>query len=153
MYFEGVDGFVLFNRLFQPDINIEKEEHNFPYNLSNEDDNRLALRYIGLLYGEINGSICANTGIFTGKDVIKMLLVGADCVQVVSTLYKNGIDQVTKMVAEIETWMDQKNYDTIDKFRGKLSKKQMKDPLVYKRAQYVDILMKSEEIFKKYPMR
>jgi dihydroorotate dehydrogenase (fumarate) len=153
MYFEGVDGFVLFNRLFQPDINIEKEEHHFPYHLSNEDDNRLALRYTGLLYGEINGSICANTGIFTGKDVIKMLLAGADCVQVVSTLYKNGISQITKMLTEIETWMEQKNYNTIDSFRGKLSKKQMKDPLAYKRAQYVDILMKSEEIFKKYPMR
>jgi dihydroorotate dehydrogenase (fumarate) len=153
MYFEGVDGFVLFNRLFQPDINIEKEEHNFPYHLSNEDDNRLALRYIGLLFGEINGSICANTGIFTGQDVVKMLLAGADCVQVVSTLYKNGFDQVTKILSEIEAWMDQKNYDTIDSFRGKLSKKLMKDPLAYKRAQYVDILMKSEEIFKKYPMR
>jgi dihydroorotate dehydrogenase (fumarate) len=153
MYFEGVDGFVLFNRLFQPDINIEKEAHNFPYHLSHEDDNRLALRYIGLLYGEINGSICANTGIFTGKDVVKMLLAGADCVQVVSTLYKNGFKQVTKMLTEIETWMEQKNYDTIDSFRGKLSKKQMKDPLAYKRAQYIDILMKSEEIFKKYPMR
>jgi dihydroorotate dehydrogenase (fumarate) len=153
MYFEGVDGFVLFNRLFQPDIDIDKEEHNFPYHLSHEDDNRLALRYIGLLYGEINGSICANTGIFTGKDVVKMLLAGADCVQVVSTLYKNGISQVTKMLTEIEEWMEHKNYDTIDSFRGKLSKKQMKDPLAYKRAQYVDILMKSEEIFKKYPMR
>ena len=153
MYFEGVDGFVLFNRLFQPDIDVEKEEHHFPYHLSHEDDNRLALRYIGLLYGEINGSICANTGIFTGKDVVKMLLAGADCVQVVSTLYKNGINHVTKMLTEIEEWMDQKNYASIDSFRGKLSKKQMKDPLAYKRAQYVDILMKSEEIFKKYPMR
>ena len=153
MYFEGVDGFVLFNRLFQPDINIEKEEHHFPYHLSNEDDNRLPLRYIGLLYGEINGSICANTGILTGKDVVKMLLAGADCVQVVSTLYTNGIKHVTKMLGEIETWMEHKNYDSIDSFRGKLSKKQMKDPLAYKRAQYVDILMKSEEIFKKYPMR
>jgi len=153
MYFEGVDGFVLFNRLFQPDIDIEKEEHHFPYHLSHDDDNRLALRYIGLLFGEIRGSICANTGIFTGKDVIKMLLAGADCVQVVSTLYKNGINQVTTMLNEIEAWMDNKNYDSIDSFRGKLSKKQLKDPLAYKRAQYVDILMKSEEIFKKYPMR
>jgi dihydroorotate dehydrogenase (fumarate) len=153
MYFEGVDGFVLFNRLFQPDINIEKEEHHFPYHISHEDDNRLALRYIGLLFGEINGSLCANTGIFTGKDVVKMLLAGADCVQVVSTLYKNGIPHIAKMLNEIETWMDQKNYDSIHQFVGKLSKRKMKDPLAYKRAQYVDILMKSEEIFKKYPMR
>ncbi len=153
MYFEGVDGFVLFNRLFQPDIDIEKEEHHFPYNLSHDEDSRLPLRYIGLLHGEIRGSLCANTGIFTGKDVIKMLLAGADCVQVVSTLYKHGIGHVSKMLEDINEWMDHKHYDSIDKFRGKLSKKLMKDPFAYKRAQYVDILMKSEEIFKRFPMR
>lgn len=153
MYFEGADGFVLFNRLFQPDIDIDKEEHHYPYHISHEEDNRLPLRYIGLLYGEINGSLCANTGIFNGKDVIKMLLAGADCVQVVSTLYKNGIHHISRMISDIEQWMDQKDYDTISKFQGKLSKRKMKDPMVYMRAQYVDILMKSEEIFKKYPMR
>ncbi len=153
MYFEGVDGFVLFNRLFQPDIDIEKEVHHFPWHLSNPDDMRLPLKYVGLLYGETRGSICANTGIFTGADVIKMLLAGADCVQVVSTLYKNGIDQITKMLNEITNWMDHKKYDSIDKFHGKLSRKNIKDPFVYKRAQYIDILMKSEEIFIRYPQR
>lgn len=153
MYYEGVDGFVLFNRLFQPDINIEKEAHHFPYHLSNEDDSLLPLRYIGLLSGEIRGSLCANTGIYTGADVIKMILAGADAVQVVSTIYKHGIGQIPKMLKEIDEWMEQKNYISIDQFRGKLSKKKLKDPFVYNRAQYVDILMKSEEIFKRYPMR
>jgi len=153
MYFEGVDGFVLFNRLFQPDIDIVKEEHHFPYHLSHEYDSLLPMRYIGLLHGEIRGSLCANTGIFTGKDMIKMLLSGADTVQVVSTLYKSGFIQIEKMLKETEEWMDQKKYATIDNFRGKLSKKNMKDPFAYKRAQYVDILMKSQEIFKRYPMR
>ena len=153
MYFEGADGFVLFNRLFQPDIDIDKEEHHYPYHISHEGDNRIALRYIGLLFGEINGSLCANTGIFTGKDVIKMLLAGADCVQVVSTLYKNGIQHISAILGEIDAWMEQKQYESIDRFQGKLSKRKMKDPMAYKRAQYVDILMKSEEIFKKYPMR
>lgn len=153
MYYAGVDGFILFNRLFQPEIDIEKMEHYYPYNLSHEDDHRMIVRYIGLLYGEIRGSICANTGIFTGKDVVKMLLAGADCVQVVSTVYKNGFEQVGKMLKEVEDWMERKEFDTIEQFQGKLSRKNMKDPFVYKRAQYVDILMKSEEIFKKYPMR
>lgn len=153
MYHAGVDGFVLFNRLFQPDIDIEKVEHHFPYNLSNEEDNRLALRYIGMLYHEIRGSLCANTGIFTGKDVVKMLLAGADCVQVVSTVYKNGPAQLTAMVRDLEDWMERKKFDTVDSFRGKLSRKSLKDPFAYKRAQYIDILMKSEEIFKRYPMR
>jgi len=153
MYHAGVDGFVLFNRFFQPDINIEKLEHHFPYNLSNEEDNRLALRFIGMLFHEIRGSLCANTGIFNGKDVIKMLLAGADCVQVVSTIYKHGPAQVTAMIKEIEEWMDRKKFENIDSFKGKLSRKMMKDPFAYKRAQYIDILMKSEEIFKNYPVR
>jgi dihydroorotate dehydrogenase (fumarate) len=153
MYHAGVDGFVLFNRLFQPDIDIEKEEHHFPYNLSHEEDNRLPIRYIGLLHGEIRGSLCANTGIFNGKDVVKMLLAGADCVQVVSTLYKHGIGEITKILEEIDGWMERKKYTSIDQFKGKLSRKNQKDPFAYKRAQYIDILMKSEEIFKKYPMR
>ncbi|MBT3800905.1 MAG: dihydroorotate dehydrogenase-like protein, partial [Bacteroidetes bacterium] len=87
----GVGAFVLFNKLFQPDFNIENNELVFPYNLSNPDDNRLALRYAGLLYNQINANICSNTGVYTGKDAIKMILAGADSVQIVSTLYKNKV--------------------------------------------------------------
>jgi dihydroorotate dehydrogenase (fumarate) len=153
MYYAGVDGFVLFNRLFQPDIDLQTEQHHFPYNLSQEGDYRLPLRYVGLLYGEIRGSVCANTGIFTGEDVARMILAGADCVQVVSTLYKNGFDQVSRMLKNLEDWMEKKKYGSIDQFKGKLSRKNLKDPFAYKRAQYIDILMKSEEIFKLYPAR
>ncbi|MCX6277253.1 MAG: dihydroorotate dehydrogenase-like protein [Bacteroidetes bacterium] len=153
MYYAGVDGFVLFNRLFQPDIDLEKEEHHFPYNLSHEEDNRLPLRFIGLLFGEIRGSLCANTGIYSGTDVAKMILAGADTVQVVSVIYKHGIDQISKIIEELNQWMDGKKYSTIESFKGKLARKNQKDPFAYKRAQYIDILMKSEEIFIKYPMR
>ncbi|RLD39448.1 MAG: dihydroorotate dehydrogenase [Bacteroidetes bacterium] len=149
---KGVDAFVLFNRLFQPEIDIDMEEHYFPYNLSTQNDNRIALRFAGLLYGELNAKVCANTGIFTGEDVISMILAGADAVQIVSTIYKNGIGQISTILNEMETWMKKKNYKTLDEFRGKLSQKTLKDPFTYKRAQYVDILMKSEEIFKKYPL-
>ncbi len=148
----GVNGFVIFNKLFQPDIDIEKEEHHFPYNLSQEEENRLPLRFVGLLYDEINADICANRGIFTGEDVIKMILAGADVVQVVSTLYKHGPKQITKILNGIEDWMKRKGYKKLNDFRGKLSKKKLNDPFTYKRAQYVDILMKSNEIFKNYPM-
>jgi len=153
MYYAGADGFVIFNRMFEPDINVETETHEFPYNLSHEDDYRLPLRYIGLMHGEIRGSLCANSGIFSGHDVARMILAGADCVQVVSALYRNGIKQIRNILEELDAWMDQKKYDSIDAFRGRLSRKSMKDPFTYRRAQYVDILMKSEEIFKKYPVR
>ncbi|MFC2100215.1 dihydroorotate dehydrogenase-like protein [Bacteroidota bacterium] len=148
----GANGFVLFNRLFQPDIDIEKEKHHFPYNLSNVEDNRLSLRFAGMLHGNIKATLCCGGGIFEGEDVIKMLLAGADSVQIVSTIYKNKTQHIIKIIKDIENWMNEKNYSSIEDFKGKLSKKNTKDPFTYKRAQYVDILMKSEEIFKKYPM-
>lgn len=148
----GAQGFVLFNQLFQPDIDVNREEMHFPYNLSHQHDNRLPLRYAGVLYGNIEADVCANTGIFTGEDVIKMLLAGANVVQVVSTLYKHGPQQITKMLEDMEIWMANKEYANIKEFRGNLSKKNVKDPYAYRRAQYVDILMKSGELLKKYPM-
>jgi dihydroorotate dehydrogenase (fumarate) len=147
----GVDGFVLFNRLFQPDIDIDKEEHHFPYNFSNESDNRLALRYAGLLHKKIKGSIICNTGILTGRDVIKMMLAGAHAVQVVSAVYKKGIGTIAGMLHDIETWMEKKGYDSLYDFQGKLSKEKLSDPFAYKRAQYVDILMKSEVFMQYHP--
>ncbi len=149
----GVDGFVLFNRFFQPDIDIEKEEHHYPYNFSTESDSKLALRFAGLLYKKIRGSIISNTGIFSGKDVIKMILAGANATQVVSVVYKRGISTITTMLAEIESWMERKGYDSLIDFQGKLSKESLDDPFVYKRAQYVDILMKSEVFMKYHPKR
>jgi dihydroorotate dehydrogenase (fumarate) len=153
MDMKGADGFVLFNRLFQPDINIDTEALHFPYNLSMEHDSRLPLKYAGLLYDHIKADICSSRGIFTGGDVIKMILAGANVVQVVSTLYKHGPQQITKMLEDIEVWMANKMYDNLADFRGNLSKKNIDDPFAYRRAQYVDILMKSGEIFKKYPMK
>jgi len=147
----GADGFILFNRLFQPDIDLDTEMHYFPYNFSQSNDNRLALRYAGLLYKVIRGSICSNTGIMTGADVIKMLLAGADTVQVVSAIYKKGISQISTMIEEIEKWMKDKKYKSISQFRGKLSQQKVTDPFAYKRAQYVDILMKSELYMQYHP--
>ncbi|MFO7939777.1 MAG: dihydroorotate dehydrogenase-like protein [Bacteroidales bacterium] len=149
---QQVDGFVLFNRFFEPDIDVDKEEMKFPFNLSSPGDYRLGLRYAGLLHGHLNGSICSNTGIMEGNDVLRMLLAGADVVQVVSTLYKNKIGQIDKMLKEIEKWMDDRGYDTIDDFKGKLSRKHLKDPFVYQRAQYVDIIMNPQGIIKNFPV-
>ena len=150
---KGADAFVLFNRLFQPDIDLDKKSLHYPYMLSNEDDSRLPLRFAGLLYNNINADVCSNTGIFSGKDVIKMVMAGADTVQVVSTIYKHGPKQVTKILGEMETWMKENGYNSLKDFRGLLSKENIKDPFAYRRAQYVDILMRSAEIFKKYPIR
>ncbi len=149
----NVDGFILFNRLFQPDIDIEEEQHHYPYIFSSENDNRLALRYAGLLHKKIKGTIVCNTGILNGKDVVKMILAGAQAVQVVSAVYKKGINTITHMLEEMEGWMKKKGYDSLEDFQGKLSKENLADPFAYKRAQYVDILMKSEIFMQYHPKR
>lgn len=148
----GADAYVLFNRFFQPEIDIEKEEYYYPWELSNPKDHMVSLRFAGLLYGNVEGSICASRGIYDASDVIKMILAGADAVQMVSTIYRNHPSVVTDILVDLNRWMEEKEYKTLDDFKGKLSRKNLKDPFTYQRAQYVDILMKSESIFKKYPM-
>jgi dihydroorotate dehydrogenase (fumarate) len=147
-----VQGFVVFNRLFQPDIDIEREELRQTILLSNSADSHLSLRFTGLLYGNIAADICSATGIMTGSDAIKMLLAGATSFQVVSTLYQNGVGQITSILADIEAWMKRKGYTSIEDFRGKLARKNLKDPFAYRRAQYVEILMQSHDILRKNRM-
>lgn len=144
----GADSFVLFNSFFQPDIDIGSETHIKTFNLSNEGDYRKSLRYAGLLFDNIKADICSSHGIFTGGDIIKLILAGSNCVQIVSTLYKNGLAQVNKIIKEMSEWMNAKNYKNIDEFRGKLSRKSLSsNPFVYQRAQYVDLILNSEDIF------
>ncbi|MFC2086974.1 dihydroorotate dehydrogenase-like protein [Bacteroidota bacterium] len=148
----GADALVIFNRFFQPDINIYNETHFFPYDLSSPSDSKLTLRFAGLLHDNIEADICANGGLYTGEDIIKVILAGADVVQIVSTLYKNQNQIIGNILNEIKGWMEKNGYQTINDFKGKMSKNKLKDPFAYKRAQYIDILMKSDSIFKKYPM-
>lgn len=144
----GADAFVLFNSFFQPDIDINDEEHIKSFKLSHEGDYRQSLRYAGILFDNIKAGICSSHGIFTGADIIKLILAGSTTVQAVSTFYKNGLKQIGSMLDEITEWMDSKDYDSLDDFRGKLSKNKLSsNPFIYKRAQYVDLLMNSEELF------
>lgn len=144
----GLKAVVLFNSFFQPDIDIKSEKHIKSLNLSNEGDYKKSLRYAGLLFENIKADICSSHGIYTGADLIKLLLSGATCAQVVSTLYKNGLNQIKTIQNELVEWMEVKNYNTIDEFRGKLSKNKLSNnPFIYKRAQYVDLLINSDEIF------
>jgi dihydroorotate dehydrogenase (fumarate) len=85
-----------------------------------------------------------------GSDIIKMILAGADAVQVVSTVYLNQIEVITSMIKEMEKWMDSRGYATIDSFRGKLSKNNSDNKLPYHRAQYMDFMMTTSQILKKY---
>lgn len=143
----GADAFVLFNSFFQPDINVSNEKHYKTSHLSHTGDYKKSLRYTGLLYDNIKADICSSNGIFSGEDVIKLLLSGATAVQIVSSVYRNGLKQIGIIRKEIEAWMDSKNYNSIDEFRGKLSKNKLTgNPFIYKRAQYVDLLLNSDDI-------
>jgi dihydroorotate dehydrogenase (fumarate) len=148
----GVRGVVLFNRLFHPDIDVETETLQHPLNLSQRIDYRLPLRYAGLLYGQIKADVCSSTGIFDGNDVIKMLLAGAQGVQVVSALYFYKTDYLHTLLLALQAWMDAKGYATLADFRGKLSKQKINDPWAYERAQYVKLLFETEEIISRAPM-
>lgn len=141
----GVNGFVLFNRLFHPSFNIEKETGQYPFNLSTSNDHRLALRFVGLLAGSVQGSLCASNGIHTGEDAIEVLLAGADVFQAVSTIYRNRIDVIGTVLKDIEAWMDRKGYKKLDDFRGKLSVSKTPDRWTYRRAQYVKMLLRSDD--------
>lgn len=140
----GIAAVVIFNRFFQPDINIVKLENSFPFNLSRPNDNRYTLRYTGLLSGNISPNICSSGGIFYASDVIKMILAGADAVQIVSGLYKHGISHINRILADLDAWMREKGFNSIADFKGIMNKVNSKDPWAYTRAQYAKLLMKPE---------
>jgi dihydroorotate dehydrogenase (fumarate) len=137
----GANALVLFNRFFQPDIDVEAETERATPSLSNSADSMLSLRWVALLHGRIKADLIASTGVMTGKDVVKMILAGASAVQVVSTLYRNKITHLGEMRAALEAWMDEKGYATLKDFRGKVSKKSVKDPWGFERGQYIKALL------------
>jgi dihydroorotate dehydrogenase (fumarate) len=145
----GVNGFVLFNRYFQPKSDVVNERNDLSFNLSSENDHRIALRFAGILHGQVKASICANNGIHTATNAIELLLAGADVVQVVSTLFRNSIGYIGTMVSEIDDWMEHKEYKTIADFKGKMSKGKNPDDWAYTRGQYVMTLLKAKEYLRK----
>jgi len=141
----GVDGFVLFNRMFHPSFDIEKEQLSYPFNLSKPGDHRLPMRFVGMLHGNVDGSLCGSNGVHTADDAIEMLLAGAGVFQVVSTLYKNSISAVEEINKGIGEWMDRKGYRSLEDFRGKLSAKNTDNASAYRRAQYVKLLLHADD--------
>lgn len=134
---EKVSGFVLFNRYWRPDIDIEKQVVRQAEMLSHPEEAAETLRWIALLAGRIEKDLVASTGIHDAEGVIKQLLAGADGVQVVSTLYRNSPKQLGEILQGIEAWMEEKSYETLADFRGRLSYEKSGDPAVYERTQFM----------------
>ncbi len=133
----GIKGMVLFNRFFSPDIDIEHEEVKSSFVFSSPAEIALPLRWIAMLSPLVKCDLAASTGIHNGSGVIKQLLAGARAVQVASTLYQKGFQEIGTMLNELESWMDRHNYQAIDDFRGKLSVAQTSNPAVYERIQFM----------------
>jgi len=137
----GVDGVVLFNRFFQPVIDPDKERNIIQHTLSDAHSSGMSLRFVGLGAFAVKSDICASSGVMTGKNAASMILAGADCVQVVSTLYKNKTENLTNLIKELGLWMDEKGYNNLSDFRGKLAAANNPDPWAFTRAQYVKMLL------------
>jgi len=108
-----------------------------PKIFSSPEEQYETLRWIAILSERVNVNIAASTGIHTGEDVIKMLLAGATAIQVVSTLYKNGPGQINKMLTKLDNWMSEKGFDSVEQFRGKISRKYGADPAAFERMQFM----------------
>lgn len=133
----GVSGLVMFNRFYSPDIDIQKMELSTPKMFSSGDEMYETLRWIAIMSERVTCNLAASTGIHTGEDVIKMLLAGASAIQVVSTLYKNGPDQIQKILRFVENWMSEQGIDSVEQFRGKISRKYGADPAAFERMQFM----------------
>jgi len=134
----GADALVLFNRFYEPDIDIEKLELTSSEIFSSPADMRRSLRWTGLISSQLpKVQIAASTGIHDGEAVIKQLLAGAQVTQICSTVYINGSQVIAGMVNDLNVFMKKWNFKTIDDFRGKLSYKNIPDPMHYERAQFM----------------
>ena len=134
---ENLAGITMFNRFSSPDIDIDKEKVFEAATTSNDTEHLLPLRWVGILSPRLKSPIAASTGIHDAKHIIKMLLAGASAVQMASVFYKKSPAYLVELRKNIETWMQQKDYESLADFKGKLSLTKAANPGAYERAQYV----------------
>lgn len=140
----GADALVMFNRFYQPDINLENLEIEHSILWSTPQARRLPLRWVAILYGRVKAQLAGTSGIHNAQDVLKMLMAGASVTQLCSVLYKQGLDQIRVIEREMVRWMEEHEYESVKQMQGSLSQKNCPDPSAFERAQY----MKALTIFK-----
>jgi dihydroorotate dehydrogenase (fumarate) len=146
----GADALVLFNRFYQPDIDLEKMEVAPNLTLSTPTDMRLPLHWIGILYGKIRANLAATSGIYQAHDVIKMVMAGADVTMLCSALMRHGIQHIQRIEMEVAAWLEEHKYNSLSEVKGIMSQKNCPDPSAFERAQYVRGLSTHTSLF---PMR
>jgi dihydroorotate dehydrogenase (fumarate) len=136
----GARGLVLFNRFLQPDIELDELEVAPHLVLSTSDELRLALRWIAILRGRIKADLAATGGAHTADDVLKLLLAGADCVMLASSLLKQGPAHIGRLVGGVQRWLAERDYTSVEQMKGSLSQQSCPDPNAFERANYMKAL-------------
>jgi dihydroorotate dehydrogenase (fumarate) len=136
----GADALVLFNRFYQPDIDLESLEVVPNLILSTPGSMRLPLRWISILYGKIKANLAATSGIHTAEDVLKMIMVGADVTMLCAVLFKNGIETISEIRDKMIKWMEENDYQSIKQMKGSMSFKSVAEPAAYERANYMKVV-------------
>jgi dihydroorotate dehydrogenase (fumarate) len=138
LYHRGIDAVVLFNRFYSPDINIRELRMTASEVFSSPTDLRYSLRWVAIVSALVEQvDIAASTGVHDGQAMIKQLLAGAAAVQVCSAIYKNGPEHITEMLEELNSWMEGKKYGNPSEFRGLMNYKNIRDPEIYERSQFM----------------
>jgi dihydroorotate dehydrogenase (fumarate) len=133
----GANGLVLFNRFYQPDIDLQTLEITPNIFLSTPMAMRLPLRWIAILRGRIKASLAATSGIHRAEDVAKLLLVGADVTMLCLVLLRHGIDQIAVIERELTEWLEKNEYNSVEQLKGSMSQRKCADPSAFERAQYI----------------
>ena len=136
----GADGMVLFNRFYQPDVDIEALEVVPNVQLSTSQSLRLPLRWIGILFGRVNASLAATSGVHTAQDAIKLIMAGADVTMLCSSLLLHGPKHLTEVLTGLDRWMQDHEYVSVQQMRGSMSQKSVADPSAFERANYMKAL-------------
>jgi len=133
----GADGLVLFNRFYQPDINLEELEIQPNVLLSTPQALRLPLTWIGILHGRVQASLAATGGVHSAEDVVKLVMVGANVTMLCSSLMRHGINHLRHVERELRDWMEEHEYESVAQMQGSMSQLRCPDPGAFERAQYM----------------
>jgi dihydroorotate dehydrogenase (fumarate) len=136
----GANGLVLFNRFYQPDIDLDTLEVIPNLRLSTSFTSRLSVRWIAILYGRVEASLAASGGVHDHEDVLKLLMVGADVTMMTSALLLNGIYHIGQVRKELIRWMEEHEYESVEQMKGSMSHRSYEDPSAFERANYIKVL-------------
>jgi dihydroorotate dehydrogenase (fumarate) len=141
----GANGLVLFNRFYQPDIDLEHLEVVPHLVLSRSDELRLPLRWVAILYGRIEADLAVTSGVHTHTDALKAVMAGANVTMIASALLENGIGRITEILDDMKLWMDEHHYESVAQMRGSMSQKNVAEPAAFERANYMKVLQSWRE--------